>query len=115
MWSDPDEADGGFAVSPRGAGYVFGEEVLKKFLYYNELVHLTRAHQLCTEGYQLLFGEILSTVWSAPNYMYRMGNMASVMEIDEDGRRVFNCFSESPENIARGIVAAAADYKVIKN
>jgi serine/threonine-protein phosphatase PPG1 len=102
-------------VSPRGAGYIFGEEVLQKFLHHNGFNHLTRAHQLCTEGYQLLFKDALSTVWSAPNYVYRMGNMASIMEIDEFANRSFNIFAESPENIARGIVAAAADSKIIKN
>ena len=70
---------------------------------------------MCTEGYQLLFKEALSTVWSAPNYVYRMGNQASIMEVDEYGDRFFNIFSESPENIARGIVAAAADSKIIKS
>ena len=79
MWSDPEENETGFSISPRGAGYIFGGEVLNKFLYQNKFEHLSRAHQLCTEGYQLLFEEKLSTVWSAPNYIYRMGNMASVM------------------------------------
>ena len=93
MWSDPEEGESGFVISPRGAGYIFGEEVLKKFLHHNGFTHLTRAHQLCHEGYQLLFGEGLSTVWSAPNYVYRMGNMASIMEVDEHGERSFNMFS----------------------
>jgi hypothetical protein len=44
-----------------------------------------------------------------------MGNMASIMEVNEYGERSFNIFSESPENVARGIVAAAADSKLIKN
>ena len=48
MWSDPEENETGFAVSPRGAGYIFGEEVLKKFLHLNNFEHLSRAHQLCT-------------------------------------------------------------------
>jgi serine/threonine-protein phosphatase PPG1 len=48
MWSDPEENEVGFAVSPRGAGYIFGGEVLKKFLHFNHFTHLTRAHQLCT-------------------------------------------------------------------
>jgi serine/threonine-protein phosphatase PPG1 len=82
--------------------------VLKKFLHFNGLEHLTRAHQLCTEGYQLLFNDQLSTVWSAPNYIYRMGNMASIMELNEYCERYFNVFSESPENIARGIGAMMA-------
>lgn len=38
------------------------------------------------------------TVWSAPNYLYRFGNLASVLEIGEEGALNFNIFSESPLN-----------------
>ena len=34
---------------------------------------LIRAHQLCQEGYQVQFKDMLITVWSAPNYLYRFG------------------------------------------
>lgn len=33
--------------------------------------HVLRAHQLCMEGYSVLYDDRLSTVWSAPNYCYR--------------------------------------------
>ena len=45
---------------------------------------IARAHQLAMDGYQWHFQEReLVTVWSAPNYMYRSGNKASVMKVDE--------------------------------
>jgi serine/threonine-protein phosphatase PPG1 len=62
VWSDPntdsdtvmiqDSLDG-FAVSPRGAGYLFGKQVTEEFLNRNDLGHICRAHQLCMEGYQV--------------------------------------------------------------
>lgn len=33
--------------------------------------HILRAHQLCMEGYSVMYDNRLSTVWSAPNYCYR--------------------------------------------
>ena len=97
MWSDPDSEREGFSVSPRGAGYVFGHDVVLKFLWLNKLEHICRAHQLCMTGYQLLFkDECMSTVWSAPNYCYRFNNVASVLEIDERGDRNYNVFTQAP-------------------
>jgi len=98
VWSDPDPERDEFSLSPRGAGYTFGAQVVKKFLEVNGMNHILRAHQLCQEGFQVLYDDQLSTVWSAPNYCYRCGNMASVLEVGEKGERVFNVFSESPDN-----------------
>lgn len=65
--------------------------------------HLIRAHQLCNEGYNLKFDDMCITVWSAPNYLYRNGNLASILEIDEQGNKYFNIFSESPENMKKDL------------
>ena len=98
VWSDPDPERDEFSLSPRGAGYTFGAQVVRKFLAVNNMSHILRAHQLCQEGFQVLYGDLLSTVWSAPNYCYRCGNMASVLEVSDTGERFFNVFSAAPEN-----------------
>jgi len=113
MWSDPDPEKTGFVISPRGAGYVFGHDVVWKFLHLNGLAHIVRAHQLCMCGYQVLFDDSLSTVWSAPNYCYRFGNTASILEVSEDLSRFFNVFGPAPESERQrpgteGATAAAA-------
>jgi serine/threonine-protein phosphatase PPG1 len=100
VWSDPDPDRDEFSLSPRGAGYTFGAQVVKKFLEVNAMSHILRAHQLCQEGYQVLYDDRLSTVWSAPNYCYRCGNLASVLEVSDSGERWFNVFDASPENDA---------------
>lgn len=97
VWSDPDPDRDEFSLSPRGAGYTFGAQVVRKFLEVNKMTHILRAHQLCQEGYQVLYGDLLSTVWSAPNYCYRCGNLASVLEVGGNGERVFNVFEAAPE------------------
>lgn len=98
VWSDPDPERDEFSLSPRGAGYTFGAQVVRKFLEVNNMSHILRAHQLCNEGYQVLFDDRLSTVWSAPNYCYRCGNLASVLEVGDKMERFFNIFDAAPEN-----------------
>ena len=97
MWSDPDSIET-FVMSNRGAGWLFGSKVTQEFNHINDLKMIARAHQLVQEGYQYWFDEILATVWSAPNYCYRCGNLASILEINENLERKFITFKEVPES-----------------
>lgn len=45
LWSDPDEIDG-WGLSPRGAGFLFGADIVKHFNHKNDLSLIARAHQL---------------------------------------------------------------------
>ncbi|EGD85127.1 serine/threonine-protein phosphatase [Trichophyton rubrum D6] len=98
VWSDPDETeDLTWAVSPRGAGWLFGSRVADEFCAVNDLNLIARAHQLVNEGYKYHFdSQAMVTVWSAPNYCYRCANMASVCEVREDLKPVFKLFAAVP-------------------
>ncbi|EDN04706.1 serine/threonine-protein phosphatase 6 [Histoplasma mississippiense (nom. inval.)] len=99
VWSDPDDVET-WAVSPRGAGWLFGDKVAEEFCQVNDLTLIARAHQLVNEGYKYHFQkQNVVTVWSAPNYCYRCGNMASVCEIREDLKPTFKLFSEVPDDM----------------
>ena len=96
MWSDPDDIDN-YQVSPRGAGYLYGKKAVEKFLFKNNLTSIVRAHQLVMEGYKNHFDQKVITIWSAPNYCYRCGNIAAILEYDENLNKTFKVFEQSPE------------------
>jgi diadenosine tetraphosphatase ApaH/serine/threonine PP2A family protein phosphatase len=168
MWSDPEDIET-WAVSPRGAGWLFGHKVtsevsgplpvivlvrlpvpgtrrdapsracapcpacrmgagaspllspisppryppllltpaslhpllslLGQFTHVNGLALVARAHQLVQEGYKYMFPDKnLVTVWSAPNYCYRCGNVASILMINEELEVDFKIFDAVPES-----------------
>lgn len=96
LWSDPEDIDG-WGLSPRGAGYLFGADVVSQFNSTNKLDLIARSHQLVMEGYKSMFAEALVTVWSAPNYCYRCGNVASILELDEHLNKNFKIFEAAPD------------------
>lgn len=59
---------------------------------------IARAHQLVMDGYKMMFDDKLVTIWSAPNYCYRCGNVASVMEVGSDLAVSFKMFEASELN-----------------
>jgi len=98
MWSDPEDIET-WQVSPRGAGWLFGSKVTDEFCRVNGLELICRAHQLVQEGYKYMFpSKNLVTVWSAPNYCYRCGNVASILELDNELNRDFKIFNAVPDS-----------------
>lgn len=98
VWSDPEEIEL-WATSPRGAGYLFGSEITREFNEINGLELICRAHQLVQEGYKYMFpNDALVTVWSAPNYCYRCGNVASILAFDDKLGREAKLFNAVPDD-----------------
>lgn len=54
VWSDPENIDS-WAVSPRGAGWLFGGRPTAEFNHINNLQLICRAHQLVQEGLKYMF------------------------------------------------------------
>ncbi|KAI7011825.1 Metallo-dependent phosphatase [Hortaea werneckii] len=95
LWSDPDDRCG-WGISPRGAGYTFGQDISEAFNHNNGLTLVARAHQLVMEGYNWSQDRNVVTIFSAPNYCYRCGNQAAIMEIDEHLKYTFLQFDPCP-------------------
>lgn len=98
VWSDPEDVDS-WTVSPRGAGWLFGAKVVNQFNEMNQLKLICRAHQLVQEGYKYWFDEKLVTVWSAPNYCYRCGNIASILTLLDSDTRQAKIFNAVPDDM----------------
>ncbi|KAL8781870.1 MAG: hypothetical protein Q9213_005811 [Squamulea squamosa] len=66
LWSDPDDRCG-WGISPRGAGYTFGQDISEAFNHNNGLTLVARAHQLVMEGYNWSQDRNVVTIFSAFN------------------------------------------------
>mmetsp|Transcript_38211 Transcript_38211/g.124985 ORF Transcript_38211/g.124985 Transcript_38211/m.124985 type:complete len:312 (-) Transcript_38211:311-1246(-) len=109
LWSDPDERSG-WGVSPRGAGYTFGQDISEQFNHTNGLMLVARAHQLTMEGYTWCHERNVVTVFSAPNYCYRCGNQAAILEVDEHHKYNFIQFDPAPRRGEPHVSRRAPDY-----
>jgi serine/threonine-protein phosphatase 2A catalytic subunit len=95
LWSDPDDRSG-WGISPRGAGFTFGQDISQQFNERNGLSLVSRAHQLVMDGYNWSHDQAVVTIFSAPNYCYRCGNQAAIMEVDETLQKTFLQFDPAP-------------------
>lgn len=101
LWSDPDDRSG-WGISPRGAGYTFGQDISEGFTQSNSLKLIARAHQLVMDGYNWSHNQKVVTIFSAPNYCYRCGNQAAIMEVNEEME--YNSFQQFEPAPRRGEV-----------
>lgn len=65
VWSDPEDVET-WAISPRGAGWLFGDKVAGEFNHVNGLQLIARAHQLVNEGFKVSALAAASAVSESP-------------------------------------------------
>lgn len=109
LWSDPDDRCG-WGISPRGAGYTFGNDISDQFNHTNNVTLIARAHQLVMEGYNWCHDRNVVTIFSAPNYCYRCGNQAAIMELDEQRNYTFLQFDPAPRRGEDHVTKKTPDY-----
>eukprot|EP01016_Furgasonia_blochmanni_P021851 TRINITY_DN2398_c0_g1_i3.p1 TRINITY_DN2398_c0_g1~~TRINITY_DN2398_c0_g1_i3.p1 ORF type:complete len:282 (+),score=47.56 TRINITY_DN2398_c0_g1_i3:391-1236(+) len=110
LWSDPDDNKPGWGVSPRGAGYTFGPDITEQFLHNNKLKMIARAHQLVMDGYNQNHDKRVVTIFSAPNYCYRCGNQAAIMEVDDQLKLNYMQFDPAPRTNEAQVTRRAPEY-----
>ncbi|TYI31719.1 hypothetical protein E1A91_A04G003000v1 [Gossypium mustelinum] len=52
LWSDPEDVVDGWALSLRGAEFLFGSTNISLFNHTNNIDYICRAHQLVMERYK---------------------------------------------------------------
>jgi serine/threonine-protein phosphatase 2A catalytic subunit len=109
VWSDPDDRCG-WGISPRGAGYTFGQDISEQFNHNNNLTLVSRAHQLVMEGHNWCHEKNVVTIFSAPNYCYRCGNQAAIMELDDALKYSFLQFDPAPRRGEPHVTRRTPDY-----
>lgn len=84
LWADPQPMPGK-GPSKRGtACFSFGPDITANFLKRNNLKLLIRSHEVKQNGYEVEHDGKCITVFSAPNYCDRMGNMGAVIQLSGD-------------------------------
>jgi diadenosine tetraphosphatase ApaH/serine/threonine PP2A family protein phosphatase len=75
LWNDPWIGINGIIASPRGAGRLFGEDVTNKLLNMLNVKALIRGHQPYPDGYNIMHGGQVLTLFSrkGPPYNNRFG------------------------------------------
>lgn len=110
LWSDPDGTSVFELILTSNALYqtlvggvyrhaglgTFSAGMLSKALF-TRMAFIARAHQLILEGYKQMFDATIVTVWSAPNYCYRCGNVASILELDDALNQKYKTFDAAEQ------------------
>ena len=81
-----------------------------KLTFYQISCHPHRAHQLVMEGYNWSHDRNVVTIFSAPNYCYRCGNQAAIMELDDALKYSFLQFDPAPRRGEPHVTRQTPDY-----
>lgn len=84
LWSDPSGTITGWGENDRGVSFVFGTNIVTKFLEKHDLDLIVRAHQVVEDGYEFFASRRLVTLFSAPNYCGEFDNAGAMISVDED-------------------------------
>ena len=85
LWSDPSDKITGLSHNTqRGAGWIFGKEASRIFLQKNQLKLIIRSHEVRMNGFSVHHDGMCVTVFSAPNYCDRVGNLGAVLQFTRE-------------------------------
>ena len=62
------------------------------------------------DGYQSIHDNHVTTIFSAPNYCYRCGNQAALIEVDEHMKQTYMQFDPCPRRGEANLAKKTPDY-----
>ncbi|PIC32409.1 hypothetical protein B9Z55_012747 [Caenorhabditis nigoni] len=80
LWSDPTNRGDGWFQSYRGISYLFGKRVVDEACKRLNISLIIRSHMVVPDGFEVMNGRRLITVFSVANYA---GNAAAVLCVNE--------------------------------
>jgi serine/threonine-protein phosphatase 2A catalytic subunit len=86
------------------------QDISEQFNHTNGLRLVARAHQLVMGGYAWAHDKNVVTIFSAPNYCYRCGNLAAIMEVHENLDFTFLEFEYAPRRGELHVTRRTPDY-----
>eukprot|EP00081_Caenorhabditis_elegans_P018264 NP_498666.2 Serine/threonine-protein phosphatase [Caenorhabditis elegans] len=101
LWADPDPSVFEWKASSRGSGFTFGTNVIDDVCKRLGVELIIRAHQMCFDGYWVLSGRKLITIFSAPMYCNFYKNAGCVLKVDETLGIQMIAFVPASENIEK--------------
>lgn len=93
VWSDPNETVEYYKENNRGAGVLFGKDVLRHFLFLNNLKLVVRAHQCIASGVSTFCCSLGVTVFSSSNYISMFPNKSGAIFVKTKNSLEFHSFS----------------------
>ncbi|XP_049848407.1 protein phosphatase 2A catalytic subunit B-like [Schistocerca gregaria] len=109
LWSNPRLEPSSaeiFDSEEQEQGYVssYGMRDVEMFLQTNMYSQIVRSHEFCFDGYEVMFDQKLSTIWSMPNYGGCLGNVACYLEILPRLEKNYRTFIAYPESMRRRVL-----------
>ena len=98
LWSDPMK-ENGVAQNQRGGNTIcFGPDITQNFIALNRLERVVRSHQVVDNGIESHHNDRVFTLFSAPNYCDRGGNVGAVIVFENESpqRMTFLKFKAVP-------------------
>lgn len=87
VWSDPDGEKPGWSTSGRSVSLCYDQSIIRRFCRRQSLELIVRGHQIKTawkkQGYNMMTGNKLLTLFSAPNYS-NFENTSAVLNVSKD-------------------------------